>query len=348
MAGQDTEEKNLPPSAKKLRDARKKGQVARSKDMVSGVALASSLGYVMLASVSIVGAAIAMFEKAGDVAAGDFHSGLESLAPVVRQAATGTLLPLMILVPAMVVVGSIVMLQGIPFSTDPISPKMEKINPIEGFKRMFKMRALIELIKSLVKTIIIAVTFVAILAGGLNALVLAPSAGLGAEIAVLRSLAMPLFGVAVVLFLVAGGSDVLLQKWLFLRDQKMSVTEVKRERKDMDGDPHVKRERKRILREALRMAGGLGIKRATIVIHDGGGMTIGLRYKINEMPAPVLVCRGRGDRARSLLAEADGMRLPSAEDGELARELYRLPLGHGIPERLFRPVALALRNAGTV
>ena len=348
MANQDSEEKTLPASQKKLRDLRRKGQVARSKDMVSGVALAGSLGYLMLGSVAIVAAALAMFEKAGDVAAGNFDEGLASLTPVIGHAMTSVLLPLLILVPALVVVGSIVMLGGVPFSMDPISPKMEKINPAEGFKRIFKVRSLIELIKSLVKTIVIAAAFVAVLAGGLNALVLSPSSGLEAEIGVLHTLAMPLFGTAALLFLLAGGADIGLQKWLFLRDQKMSVTEMKRERKDMDGDPHVKRERKRIMREALRLAGGLGMRRATIVIHDGGGMIVGLRYKINEMPAPVLVCRGRDARARTMLSEADQMRVAVAEDGELVRELFRLPLGHGIPERLFRPVALALRNAGSV
>jgi type III secretory pathway component EscU len=84
------------------------------------------------------------------------------------------------------------------------------------------------------------------------------------------------------------------------------------------------------------------------VIHDGGGMTVGLRYKINEMPAPVVVCRGRDARARAMLSEADAMRVAVAEDTDLVRQLFRLPLGHGIPERLFRPMALALRNAGSV
>lgn len=348
MADQDTEEKTLPPSAKKLRDLRRKGQVARSKDMVAGAAMAGSLGFLMLAGMTIVTAATAMIDTAGDVAAGDFHSGLARLAPVIRHAAAGVLLPLLLLVPALAVLAAMVTLGGIPFSMDPISPKLEKINPVEGFKRLFKLHALIELIKSLVKTVVIAAAFVAVLAGGLKALVLAPSSGLDAEIAVLHVLAIPLFSTAAVLFLVAGAADVGLQKWLFQRDQKMSLTEMKRERKDMDGDPHVKRERKRIMREALRLAGGLGMRRATIVIHDGGGMTVGLRYKINEMPAPVVVCRGRDARARAMLSEADAARLAVAEDADLVRQLFRLPLGHGIPERLFRPMALALRNAGSV
>jgi type III secretion protein U len=348
MPNQDTEERTLPPSAKKLRDLRRKGQVARSRDMVAGVAMAGSLGFVMLAGMTIVTTATAMIDTAGDVAAGDFDRGLDRLLPVIRHAATGVVLPLLILVPTLAVVSAIVVLGGVPFSTDPISPKLEKISPIEGFKRIFKMHALIELIKSLVKTTVIAAAFVAVLAGGLKALVLAPAAGLDAEIALLRALAMPLFGTAAMLFLVAGAADAGLQQWLFRREQKMSLTEMKRERKDMDGDPHVKRERKRIMREALRLAGGLGMRRATIVIHDGGGMTVGLRYKINEMPAPVVVCRGRDARARAMLSEADAMRVAVAEDAELVRHLFRLPLGHGIPERLFRPMALALRNAGSV
>jgi type III secretion protein U len=348
MADQDTEEKTLPPSAKKLRDLRRKGQVARSKDMVAGLAMAGSLGYLMLAGMTITTAATAMIDTAGEVAGGDLRVGLDRLAPVIRHAATGVVLPLLMLVPTLAVLGAIVVLGGVPFSTDPIVPKLQKISPVEGFKRIFKMHALIELMKSLIKTAVIAAAFVAVLAGGLKALVLAPAAGLDAEIAVMHALAMPLFGTAALLFLAAGAADVGLQKWLFRREQKMSLTEMKRERKDMDGDPQIKRERKRIMREALRLAGGLGMRRATIVIHDGGGMIVGLRYKINEMPAPVVVCRGRDARARALLSEADAMRVAVAEDAELVQHLFRLPLGHGIPERLFRPMALALRNAGSV
>jgi type III secretion protein U len=348
MADDQSEEKTLPPSRKKLRDAREKGQVARSKDFTSGVSFAGAVGFLLLSSGTIVAATAAMFETAGNVAAGDFTLGLSAIFASIMHAALWSVLPMLILGPMLVVIASIAMLQGIPFATDPLIPRAEKINPAEGFKRLFKLRSLVEVIKSLIKMVLIAVLAVVVLAAGLNALVQVPSCGVGCIGGVLRALALPLLGGVALVLVLAGLIDIGLQRWLFMRDQKMSPSEAKRERKDMEGDPLLRRERRRIMREAVRLAGGLGLKRATMVVHDGGGITIGLRYKIHEMPAPVVVCRARGDRARGMLAESQEMRLPSAEDGSLAASLYRVPPGHGIPEELFRPVALALSRAGVV
>ena len=348
MADDQSEEKTLPPTRKKLRDAREKGQVARSRDLTSGVSLAGAIGFLMLGGGTITAASVAMFETAGNVAAGDFATGLHAIWAAVVQAALRSVLPLLILCPVLVVLASMIMLQGIPFSVDPLVPRAEKVNPVEGFKRLFKLRSLIELVKSLTKMMLIAVIAVAVLAAGLNALMQVPTCGVGCVQGAMRALAMPLLSGVIGVFVVAGLIDVGLQRWLFLRDQKMSVSEAKRERKDMEGDPHLRRERRRIMREAVRLAGGLGLRRANVVVHDGGGTTVGLRYKIHEMPAPVVVCRAQGQRAATMLDEAREMRLPTTEDTSLAVSLYRVPPGHGIPEQLFRPVALALSRAGVV
>jgi type III secretion protein U len=348
MANDQSEEKTLPPTRKKLRDAREKGQVARSRDLTSGISLAGAIGFLMLSGGTIVAAAVAMFETAGNVAAGDFMLGLDAVSAAVMHAGLWTVLPLLLLGPMLVVIASTVILQGIPFSVDPLMPRLEKINPAEGFKRLFQLRSVVELVKSLVKMALIATLLLVVLMGGLNALVQLPGCGIGCVPGVLHALGFPLLGGALAIFAVTGLLDVGLQRWLFLRDQKMSPSEAKRERKDSDGDPHLRRERRRIMREAVRLAGGLGLRRATVVVHDGGGTTIGLRYKINEMPAPVVVCRARGSRASTMLAEAREIRLPATEDANLAASLYRVPPGHGIPEHLFRPVALALSRAGVV
>lgn len=348
MASDQAEEKTLPPTKKKLRDAREKGQVARSRDLTSGVSLAGAIGFLMLAGGAITAASAAMIATAGNVAAGNFSLGLAAVSAAVMHAALRSVLPLLVLGPVLVVVASMVMLQGIPFATDPLVPRADKINPAEGFKRLFRLRSLIELLKSLVKMVLIVVLVLAVLAGGLNALVQVPACGVGCLQGVLRALALPLLAGVAGVFVVSGLIDVGLQRWLFQRDQKMSPSEVKRERKDLEGDPLLRRERRRIMREAVRLAGGLGLRRATVIVHDGGGITVGLRYKINEMPAPVVVCRARGGRASGMLAEAREMLLPSTEDASLAAGLYRVPPGHGIPEQLFRPVALALSRAGVV
>lgn len=348
MANDESEEKTLPPTKKKLRDARKKGQVARSRDLTSGASLAGAIGYLMLGGASIMATCVTMFETAGNVAAGDFALGLHAVWAAAVQAALRAVLPLVVLGPMLVVLASMVMMQGIPFATDPLVPRLEKINPFEGFKRLFRLRSLVEFVKSLIKLTLIVTLAVAVVAGGLNGLMQMPTCGVNCVAAGLHALSVPLLSGVAGVFVVSGLVDVGLQRWLFQRDQKMSPSEAKRERKDMDGDPHLRRERRRIMREAVRLAGGLGLRRATMVVHDGSGITIGLRYKIKEMPAPVVVCRARDDRAATMLAEAREMRLPSAEDASLAASLYRVPPGHGIPEQLFRPVALALSRAGVV
>ena len=348
MAENSSEERNLPPSQKKLRDARKKGQVAKSKDMPAGAALAGGLATLMASSGAIMAACIAMLNEASNVSTEDFGKAVAALLPLLRTAAFTALAPILLIVPVAAIVAAIVMLKGVPFSIEPIAPKADHLNPAEGFKRLFGMKSWVELAKSLLKTILIVCTFVFLTAAGLDELLQSPACGIGCEIGVMGHLAKPLMIAAILLFLVAGGADIGLQNWLFLRDQKMGVTELKRERKDMEGDPHFKRERNRLMKEAMRLAGGLGLKRATVMIHDGSSLAVGLRYKINEMPAPVLVCRARQDRGRAMMAEAIAAGLPMAEDAELAMGLASLPLGHGIPERFFRNVALALRRAGTV
>ncbi len=348
MANDKSEEKTLPPSRKKLRDARGKGQVARSRDITSAMSLVGAVSFLILGSGAIAGAASNMFEIAGNVGAGDFAIGLRAVLGAAEHAALRAVLPLLILCPVLVVVTALVTLRGIPFSVDPLIPRAEKINPVEGFKRLFKLRSLVELVKSLVKLLLIVVVTLVVLAAGLNPLVQLPSCGMSCVPDAMRALGLPWLVAIVAIFLIIGIVDVWLQRWLFLRDQKMAPSEAKRERKDMEGDPHLRRERRRIMREAVRLAAGLGLRRATMIVHDGDGLVVGVRYQIKEMPAPVVVCRAQGPRAASMLAEAREWRLPSAEDASLAAGLYRVPPGHGIPERLFRPMALALARAGVV
>src|SRR5579859_4134476 len=347
MAKDTSEERKLPPSRKKLTDARKKGQVARSKDLVSGTALIGALGFLMLAGGGMLAGATAMFDRAGDVAAGDFATGLRAMGPVLRAAALHMVVPLYLIVPLLVVLSAMVMLRGIPFAVDPIAPRMENINPAEGFKRLFKLKSLIELLKSLIKMSLLGTAIVLVLMGGLQALMLVPACGLNCAGNLFHALLTRLVATACLLFLVAGLIDVGLQRWLFVRDQRMSVTEAKRERRDLDGDPLLRRERRRLLRDAARVA-PLGLRRATLVLYDGQRSVVGVRFKVNETPVPLVVCRATGERAEPMLAEAARLELATLEDPELAARLIRIMPGQIIPQDCDRDVAVALTRAKLV
>jgi type III secretion protein U len=235
MADKQSEERTLPASKKKIADARRKGQVARSQDLVTGVALVGSIGFLIVAAGSISDAAAAMFERAGDVAAMDFTTALGTIGDAMRSTMLRAVAPLLLLVPSLVVVASVVMLQGIPFVVDPISPNLGKLSPTEGLKKLVGLKSLIELAKALVKAFIVLAGFVAVGIGGLDALTRLPACGFACIPGTLRGLAVPLLEVAAGAFLIAGVVDVALQRWLFLRDQKMSLTEARRERKDLEG-----------------------------------------------------------------------------------------------------------------
>jgi type III secretion protein U len=367
MANKDqSEEKKLPATRRKLDDARKKGQVSRSKDMVSGVGLALIVGYLLFSSARIERDAASLLTAALDaslptaastisrsaaatLSTDALASGLRDVLPVVLQATLFVLGPLFALLLAGAVVTNLVVLRGIPFSVDPIVPKMERISPVEGFKRLLQLRAVMEFVKSLAKMTALAVALVVILALGLQSLMDAPSCGLPCELQVLHTQLAQMLVAAAILFLVAGLIDVWLQRWLFLRDQRMSVTEAKRERKDMEGDPQIKGQRRRLIREAATGGTRGGLANATLVVCRPGVAAVGLRFKQGETPVPSVVARGGGHRASQLVAQAAQQGIPVLEDPALAETLLRRTKpGSFVPEDTYPAVAQALVQLGLI
>ncbi len=350
MANDSSEEKSLPASKKKLEDARKKGQVPNSKDMVTACALIGAMGYLWSSSGHLISDTSALFTVAGDHLQDGLWPGLIAIASAIGSTSESLLGPLFAMVVTAVILGNIVVLRGVVFAIEPVTPKMSNINPAEGFQRLFKMKALVELVKSLLKMAMLAAVLLVVLSAGLRALVQLPACGADCIGGVFAGLAQPVMGAAILLFLIAGLADIGLQRWLFMREQKMGVSEAKRERKESEGDPLLRSHRKREQREATATPGGrLGIARATLLLHDGTQTVVGLRFKRGETPVPVVVCRGVGDTARRLLAEASRAGLPVATDTDLARLLARrAPPGNFIPESSYQATALALSRAGLV
>ena len=190
-----------------------------------------------------------------------------------------------------------------------------------------------------------------LLLGGLRAIVLAPGCGLSCVQVTFSAQLTGLLVAACVLSLMAGLADIGLQRWLFMRDQKMSVSEAKRERKDQDGDPIIAGHRRRLRQEAAAAPPGraLGIARATILITDGRTVAVGLRFVMAEALAPALVCRARGERTAALVREAYGRGVAVHEDGELADLLMRKTQpGQFIPEATYPQVIRALQAAKVI
>lgn len=152
-----------------------------------------------------------------------------------------------------------------------------------------------------------------------------------------------------VAFLLVGAVDVLMQRWLFSREMKMTLSEQKRERKDTNGDPTIKGELQRQRREMQALATKLGFKQASLMIGIAGDWVIGVRYVRGETPVPIVVSKTAGHEGAQVLSEAASLGIARHRDAPLAQKIAkRAVLGDPVPENTFQAVADALVAAGLI
>ncbi|WBL81356.1 EscU/YscU/HrcU family type III secretion system export apparatus switch protein [Bradyrhizobium xenonodulans] len=345
MSSDSGEEKTLPASSKKLEDARKKGQIAHSADLVSAAGGVAAILYLWIWSETIVEDWRQALTFASQIETSDFDSGLRQLISVLLVASFRTIAPLVALVLGASLLANVIVNRGLLFSLEPIKPKLDHINPFTGLGRMFGLKSWIELAKTLFKTVALAAVFLLVVLGTWKTLVLLPACGMGCFSFVIGVEAKLLLGIAAGCFLAAAAVDLFVQRWLFLREMRMTPSEAKREMQELEGNPLIRSAHQRLRRESAAEP-RLGVKQATLVV-VGRNAAIGLRYVAGETGVPMVVCRGSRAAADRIVAEARGLGTPFIEDIELARLLMRRArLGAAVPPRLFNRVAKAIFSAG--
>ena len=338
-----SEEKSQPATDKKLRDARKKGQVAKSQDLVSGVVILLCTLCIAVLLPRARAQVEALIDLTANIYIEPFADVWPRLLDHAEQIVLGITLPVVAVTVAAVILTNIVTMRGVVFSVEPVKPDIKRIHPGEGFKRIFAMRNLIEVLKGLVKVLLLALAFYIVGRQALQALMESSRCGAGCIESTFYLVLKPLVFTVLAAFLLVGAVDVLMQRWLFGRDMKMSRSEQKRERKDVDGDPLIKRERQRQRREMQALATKLGLGRASLMIGIGGNWVVGVRYVRGETPVPVVVCRGSPEESVQLLAQAAPLGIAVWADAGLAEQIAKRSVaGDPVPENTFQAVADAL------
>lgn len=345
-----SEEKSLPASDKKIRDARQKGQVVKSKDLVTGVALAASSIYLGWAIPAIGDRVQALL---GAVAERAYTEPFEQVWPMaldlMRQVLLGVALPLLAITLAAVALTNLVVMRGFVFSVTPLTPNFKHVNPAEGVKRIYSIRGLIEFAKSLVKIAALLVAFVIVFRSHLQDLMMLSSCTASCQLAAFGAMVRPLMATALVAFIVVGLIDVLLQRWLFQRDMRMTRSESKRERRDMEGDPTILRQRRRQREEAHSQSSARGVAKATLLIGTPGLWTVGIRYVRGETPVPVVVSRAEPGEAAETIERARAAGFAVVRDDGLAQLIARTArTGEPVPRHAFQQVADLLVSAGMI
>jgi type III secretion protein U len=342
----ETEEKTLPASEKKLRDARRKGQVSHSKDLISGLGLVVAVLYLLHDWPTIRDRITGLVDFVSASADRPFAEVWRDAVAAALEVLLLASLPLAVIVFAAGVVAGMTGTQGLVFSFESIKPKIEHINPIEGAKRIFSLRNLIEFAKSLAKVAILTAVSWFVLRDFIQPLFDAPSCGETCLVPMLVSTLRPLAVTAAIVFLTVGLIDVLVQRRLFLRDMRMTRTERKREHKDLEGDPLVRNQRRQIRRQAVGGRVRTGLRRAVAVVAHGE-RGVGFRYNLEDAPTPIIVSKARGRSAVNMLAEARRLGIPIIDDAWLVERLIdRHGLGDTVRADLYTPMARIVIELG--
>ncbi len=235
---------------------------------------------------------------------------------------------------------------GFVFSLDPLSPKLEKINPLEGFKKMFSLQGLVELIKSMLKIgIVFYIAWLAIKEDLPLIIVISQATPwdilkLGGEITYKIALRVGLFYIIVAIL------DYLYRRWEYMRNMKnlkMTKQEVKEEYKRLEGDPMVKQRMRDLQRQAAhqRMMGS--VPQADVVVTNPTHIAVALKYKTEAMPAPIVLAKGQRKIAEEIKQIAESHEISIIENEPLARSIYRTTkVNQSIPPELYQAVAEVL------
>lgn len=345
MADKDEgQEKTEQATSKRREDAREKGQVAKSREVASVVVLMSFLMYFYFDSGGILKNIMAMmssaFRTSGQITI-TMDNAPSILASVIVKASF-ILLPILGLVFIAALLANIIQV-GFLFSSKAIQPEISKLDPIKGFKNLFSLRSLVELVKNVLKMGIVGlISYVIISQEVQNCLPLAGQS-VWEIIAYMGRISFKiLLNTCWVLILLAV-LDYLYQRWEYEKGLRMSRQEIKDEFKNTEGDPIIKARIRRMQREMARKRMMAAVPDADVVITNPTHLAIALKYDQEKHIAPRVVAKGAGIVAQKIRELAKESGVPLVENKPLAQVLYKLvKIDDSIPENLYRSVAEVL------
>jgi len=345
MANDESEEKNLPASKKKLTDARRKGKTSNSKDLVSGFTMLAAVLYLLYRWPMMRDRLVQLIDVVSASTERPFAEAWQRAVYGAIDVLLMTTVPLLVLVFAVAVVMGMAATRGPVFSFESVKLQFDHISPMQGAKRIFSSRNVIEFVKSLAKVVVLTAAFWTVLRGFIQPLFQTPSCGEGCLGEMVVSTLQPLAVTAVIAFVVIGVLDMPLQRHLFLREMRMSLTEKKREMKEQDGNPQIKAQRRRLQFMFAKKKVRKGVRHAALVVAQEDRV-VGLLYHREQAPVPLIVSKGRGQAGDEMVAEARRLGIPVVEDASLVDLLIGQAIGNRIPPDAYTDVARLLIRFG--
>ncbi|MBS1728339.1 MAG: flagellar biosynthesis protein FlhB [Armatimonadetes bacterium] len=343
MAGESGQEKTEQPTDRRKKEARKKGTVAKSMDMISAVVFMS----ILMSAPTIIGMGFQGFKDG-------FRSSMTvaNLEPTSANIGRATFAAIQPMLPALAMLMGVAMMVGLVgnyaqvgfnFSAEAMAPKFSKLNPANGLKRLFGKPALFDLAKSLVKLFLFSwMTYTAIRDNWLQIGMIWSLSPLGAFAVIGGIIRTILLRVGMVWLILAVG-DFIFQKKQVNDQLKMTKEEVRQEMKDAETSPELKGARMRQARKLTRMRMTQAVQSADVIVTNPTHYAVALSYNQGKSHAPVVVAKGVDHLAFRIREIAKEAGVPIVENRPLARALHKqCEVGDFVPRELFQAVAEVL------
>lgn len=338
-------EKTEKATPKKLRDAKKKGQVAKAQDLPSA--------FTFIASVAIVmGMTTSLYHQMGDFLVATFQAiskgGLEIAIPDLYMQSAYVIFACSIPVLAGVsAIGVIItfLTVGPVFALEVFKFDPKKFDPIQNLKAKFKLKTLVELLKSIVKITIASYIIYDVMYDSLPVLVHAVSMPMISALLIFNAFLMEVVIKVGLFFIIIAVADLVYQRKNFANEMKMEKFEVKQEYKNTEGDPHIKGKRKQIAQEIAYSEGPAGgVKKAAAVVTNPTHLAIAIGYEKNIDAAPFILAKGKDNNAALIVKLAGQYNVPVVRNIKLAHRLWENgEIYEYVPEDTYEALAEILR-----
>lgn len=338
---QDQSQKTEEPTQKKLDDARQKGQVASSKEVSNLLLIGSATLTIGLALPGIMrDLALGMshyLRHAGDPSLAGTALGAGLLRAI---ALIGLALALPLAVATLAAMAAPALQNAIVWSTENLQPKLQRISPMAGFKRLFSLKSVVEFLKGLVKISLMAAIGIAVVWPDRQRLIASGFLEVTAALGYLRDTALWVIGAIAACLTLVAGLDFAYQRFEFMKQMRMSRRDVQDEHRQSDGDPMVKQRLRSLRMQKARQRMMAEVPTSTVVVTNPTHYAVALRYTSGETPAPKVVAKGVDAVALRIREIAQEHDVPIVESPALARALHKsVELGALIPPEHYQAVA---------
>jgi flagellar biosynthetic protein FlhB len=342
--GADPESKTEDATPRKLEDARKKGDVAKSPDVASALALMGATAVVLVSGswfATSMAEQLLPFIAAPHAMMGGLEAGagveiggraLWAMAPFLGAVMLATILG---------GAGGNLMQSGLVFSAEKMKPKWDKVSPMAGFKRIFGPEGLVQFLKTFAKLIAVTAICWMVLKPHVRELEALAAMSPAAILPFARDLTILLMAATLVFLAFTAGADFIWQKFQFAKRMRMTKEELKEDYKQSEGDPHVKARLKQIRMQRSRQRMMQNVPKATVIVTNPTHYSVALRYEPDEGDAaPICVAKGVDALALRIREVAKEHAVPIVENVPLARALYAaVDVDETIPREHFEAAA---------